>query len=93
MKVNSERVKGKNFKVLAGKPLFKWILESLLQVPEIDEIIIKIINIKIGIYISLLIIKFKKLKLSASFINLLIPAPMEFQTKKCGKNPIKVAKK
>jgi CMP-N-acetylneuraminic acid synthetase len=40
MKVNSERVKGKNFKVLAGKPLFKWILESLLQVPEIDEIII-----------------------------------------------------
>ncbi|WP_392340461.1 acylneuraminate cytidylyltransferase family protein [Moritella marina] len=40
MKANSERVKGKNFRVLAGKPLFKWILDSLLAVDEIDQIVI-----------------------------------------------------
>jgi CMP-N-acetylneuraminic acid synthetase len=40
MKANSERVKGKNFRLLAGKPLFQWILDSLLSVKEIDLIII-----------------------------------------------------
>ena len=40
MKAHSERVSGKNFKSLAGKPLFKWILDSLLAVKEIDQIII-----------------------------------------------------
>ncbi|WP_428243094.1 acylneuraminate cytidylyltransferase family protein [Gynuella sp.] len=40
MKANSERVKGKNFRVLAGKPLFKWILDALLAVESIDQIII-----------------------------------------------------
>jgi CMP-N-acetylneuraminic acid synthetase len=40
MKANSERVKGKNFRDLAGKPLFKWILDSLLAVDEIDCVLI-----------------------------------------------------
>lgn len=40
MKANSERVKGKNFRELAGKPLFKWILDSLLAVKEIDCVVI-----------------------------------------------------
>jgi len=40
MKANSERVKGKNFKMLAGKPLFKWILDALLKNQEIDKIVI-----------------------------------------------------
>jgi len=40
MKANSERVKGKNFRELAGKPLFKWILESLLAVKEVDCVVI-----------------------------------------------------
>ncbi len=40
MKANSERVKGKNFRELAGKPLFKWILDSLLAVNEIDKVVI-----------------------------------------------------
>jgi len=40
MKANSERVKGKNFRELAGKPLFKWILDSLLAVGEIDKVVI-----------------------------------------------------
>src|SRR5690606_3045552 len=40
MKANSERVKGKNFKPLADKPLFQWILDSLLAIEEIDLVVI-----------------------------------------------------
>ena len=40
MKAHSERVSGKNFKHLAGKPLFRWILDSLLEVPTIDQVVI-----------------------------------------------------
>lgn len=40
MKANSERVKGKNFRPLAGKPLFQWILDSLLEVEEISTVVI-----------------------------------------------------
>ncbi|WP_090271307.1 acylneuraminate cytidylyltransferase family protein [Thalassovita taeanensis] len=40
MKANSQRVKGKNFRPLHGKPLFRWILDTLLAVDEIDEVVI-----------------------------------------------------
>lgn len=40
MKANSQRVKGKNFRDFCGKPLFRWILDALLAVEEIDEVII-----------------------------------------------------
>lgn len=40
MKANSQRVKGKNFREFCGKPLFRWILDTLLSVDEIDQIII-----------------------------------------------------
>lgn len=40
MKANSQRVKGKNFRLLHGKPLFAWILDTLLSVDEIDEVVI-----------------------------------------------------
>ena len=40
MKANSERVKGKNFRNFNGKPLFRWMLDSLLAVKEIDLVII-----------------------------------------------------
>ena len=40
MKANSERVKGKNFREFCGKPLFRWILDTLLQVDDVDRIII-----------------------------------------------------
>jgi len=40
MKANSERVKGKNFRILYNKPLFKWILDTLLSIEEIDLIVI-----------------------------------------------------
>lgn len=40
MKGNSERVQGKNFKVLGTKPLFAWVLDSLLELEEIDLVVI-----------------------------------------------------
>jgi CMP-N-acetylneuraminic acid synthetase len=40
MKAHSERVSGKNFRPLAGKPLFRWILDTLLAVPAIDLVVI-----------------------------------------------------
>lgn len=40
MKANSQRVKGKNFRPLQGKPLFSWILDTLLAVDEIDVVVI-----------------------------------------------------
>lgn len=40
MKANSERVKGKNFRDFNGKPLFRWILDTLVSVDEIDQVII-----------------------------------------------------
>jgi len=40
MKANSERVKGKNFRPLASKPLFRWILDTLLAVPQVAQVVI-----------------------------------------------------
>ena len=40
MKAHSERIKNKNFKLLKGKPLYKWVLDTLLSCAEIDLIII-----------------------------------------------------
>ena len=40
MRHHSQRVPGKNYRLLAGKPLFHHIVETLLIVPEINEIVI-----------------------------------------------------
>jgi CMP-N-acetylneuraminic acid synthetase len=40
MKANSQRVKGKNFKNFCGRPLFRWVLDTLLSVKAIDLIVI-----------------------------------------------------
>lgn len=40
MRHHSQRVSGKNYRLLAGKPLYQHIVETLLNVPEIDEIVI-----------------------------------------------------
>lgn len=40
MKANSQRVTGKNFRVFQGKPLFRWILDALLEVDEISQVVI-----------------------------------------------------
>ena len=40
MKAHSARVSGKNFRELAGKPLFRWILDTLLSLQEVDLVVI-----------------------------------------------------
>ena len=40
MKAHSERVKNKNFRMFAGKPLYRWVLDTLLEVQEISQVII-----------------------------------------------------
>jgi CMP-N-acetylneuraminic acid synthetase len=40
MRHHSQRVPGKNYRMLAGKPLFHHIVETLLAVPEIAEIVV-----------------------------------------------------
>lgn len=37
---NSQRVPGKNYRLLAGKPLFHYIIDALLRVPEITEVVV-----------------------------------------------------
>lgn len=40
MRHHSQRVPGKNYRSLAGKPLFHHIIETLLNVPEISEVVV-----------------------------------------------------
>lgn len=40
MRHHSQRVPGKNHRVLAGKPLFHHIIETLIAVPEISQIVV-----------------------------------------------------
>src|SRR4030095_15369794 len=40
MRHHSQRVPGKNYRILAGKPLFQHIIETLLAVPEIAEVVV-----------------------------------------------------
>ncbi len=40
MRHHSQRVPGKNYRPLAGKPLFHHILETLLAVPEVNQIVV-----------------------------------------------------
>jgi N-acylneuraminate cytidylyltransferase len=48
MKGHSERVPNKNIKLLAGKPAFHWIMESLSNSNYIDEIIVNTDSIEIA---------------------------------------------
>lgn len=40
MKAHSERVKSKNFRTFAGRPLYHWMLAKLIAIDEIDEVVI-----------------------------------------------------
>jgi CMP-N-acetylneuraminic acid synthetase len=40
MRHHSQRVPGKNYRDLAGKPLYHHIIETLLAVPEVNEIVV-----------------------------------------------------
>jgi len=40
MKAHSERVPDKNFRPLAGRPLYRWMLDTLLSLPEVERVVI-----------------------------------------------------
>ena len=40
MRHNSERVKGKNYRTLGGKPLYHHVVENLLACPQITQVVI-----------------------------------------------------
>lgn len=40
MKGHSERVPGKNIRVIAGRPLFHWVVKALLDADRIDEVVV-----------------------------------------------------
>ena len=40
LKAHSERVPGKNFRVFRGRPLFRWMLDTLLSTPRIERVVI-----------------------------------------------------
>ena len=40
MRHHSVRVSGKNYRLMNGKPLYHYIMESLLKVPEIDQVVV-----------------------------------------------------
>jgi len=40
MRHKSQRVPGKNYRLLAGRPLYQHIISTLLQCPEIEEIVV-----------------------------------------------------
>lgn len=40
MRHHSQRVAGKNYRILSGKPLFHYIVETLLVIPEITQIVV-----------------------------------------------------
>jgi CMP-N-acetylneuraminic acid synthetase len=40
MRHNSERVSGKNFRSFAGKPLYHWIVEALLEARRVAEVVL-----------------------------------------------------
>ena len=40
MRHNSERVPGKNYRDMEGKPLYAYIVEALLACPEIDKVVV-----------------------------------------------------
>ena len=75
MKANSERVKGKNFRPLAGKPLFQWILDALLSVDDVSCVVIntdaKEILIENGLVESdRVIIRQRKPELCGDFVSM-----------------------
>lgn len=52
MKENSQRVPNKNIRLLNGKPVCHWILESLAQSKYVDEVIINTDSLKIKDIVS-----------------------------------------
>ncbi|MBI1365883.1 MAG: NTP transferase domain-containing protein [Alphaproteobacteria bacterium] len=78
MKAHSARVTSKNFREIAGKPLFRWILDTLAETPEIDRIVINTDarailadnGLKDGAYDGKVMIRDRKPELCGDFVSM-----------------------
>jgi CMP-N-acetylneuraminic acid synthetase len=75
MKANSERVKGKNFKPLGGRPLFQWMLDTLISMDEIAKVVIntdaiEILNTSPSVRNSKVVLKERKAELCGDFVSM-----------------------
>ncbi|MFT6802534.1 MAG: CMP-N-acetylneuraminic acid synthetase [Salibacteraceae bacterium] len=75
MKANSERVIGKNFKIFKTKPLYRWVLDKLLALDEIDKVIIntdasEILKLNGLPQSDKIIIRERKLELCGDFVSM-----------------------
>jgi CMP-N-acetylneuraminic acid synthetase len=75
LKANSERVKGKNFRDFGGKPLFRWMLDTLKSVSQIDAVVIntdarEILSENRLIEDERVIIRDRKLEICGDFVSM-----------------------
>lgn len=78
MKAHSARVTSKNFRTIAGKPLFRWILDTLAATDEIDAIVINTDarsiladhNVRDGDYDGKLVIRDRKPEICGDFVSM-----------------------
>lgn len=78
MKAHSARVTSKNFRMIAGKPLFRWILDTLCGTEEIDAVVINTDardiladnGLKGGDYDGKVIIRDRKAEIRGDFVSM-----------------------
>jgi len=75
MKDNSERVPGKNFKILGDKPLYRWMLDKLLNIDIIDAVIIntdspRLLNNIDNIESNKLVIRKRRKEICGDFVSM-----------------------
>lgn len=78
MKAHSARVTSKNFRTIAGKPLFRWILDNLMDTEAIDRVVINTDARKIlkknglsdGDYNGRVLIRDRKMDLCGDFVSM-----------------------
>lgn len=75
IKCHSERVPGKNFRLFGSRPLFQWIIDTLLSINEIDKIVINTdaedVLIKNGLKkSSRILIRERKSELCGDFVDI-----------------------
>jgi CMP-N-acetylneuraminic acid synthetase len=75
MKANSERVKGKNFKPLGGRPLFQWMLDTLNSMDEVTKVVIntdatEILKASPSVKNSKVVLKERKAELCGDFVSM-----------------------
>lgn len=78
MKAHSARVTSKNFRDIAGKPLFRWVLDTMCAMDEIDRVVINTDarsiladnGLKDGDYIGKVLIRDRREEICGDFVSM-----------------------